>query len=76
VNIVPGVQSVYRWEESVVIDQEALLVIKTDQSRVDDLRQAVFAEHAYDLPEFVVVSPQQVEPRYAAWIRESVASSS
>ncbi len=72
VNVIPGVQSVYRWKDDIVIDQEVLLIIKTEQSLTERLQQAVLSEHPYDVPEFVVLKPEQVSAAYAQWVSESV----
>lgn len=71
VNILPGVESIYRWENRVAQDGEQLLVIKTTLETLPALRQALLGQHPYELPEFVVIEPQQVEKRYAAWIAAS-----
>jgi periplasmic divalent cation tolerance protein len=73
VNIVERVHSVYRWEGRVVDDAEQLLVIKTADTRVEALREALFARHPYEVPEFVVVPVEGTSEAYGAWVLESVA---
>lgn len=73
VNILPPMVSVYRWEGRVTSDDERLLVIKTTDARVDALREALFARHPYDVPEFVVVNVDGISDGYGAWVIESVA---
>ena len=72
VNLIPAVQSVYRWEGSVTLDEEVLLIIKTTDEVVSALREMVISEHPYDVPEFVVLAPKDVSAAYATWVRESV----
>ncbi|HKO58584.1 MAG TPA: divalent-cation tolerance protein CutA [Thermoanaerobaculia bacterium] len=74
VNILPGVESIYRWENRVAQEGEKLLLVKTTAERLPALREALLAAHPYELPEFVVIRPEEVEARYAAWIGESVSS--
>lgn len=74
VNILPGVESIYRWENRVTQDGEKLLVIKTTTERLPELQQALLEQHPYELPEFVVIRLEQVEARYAAWIAESTTA--
>jgi len=74
VNILPGVESIYRWENRVTQDGEQLLLIKTTDERLAELQQALLGRHPYELPELVVMRPEQVEERYAAWIAASVSS--
>ena len=72
VNIVPAVHSVYRWEGRVTGDDEQLLVIKTTDARVEELREELFRRHPYDVPEFVVVAVESVSEAYGAWLIASV----
>ena len=73
VNILPAVQSVYRWEGAVSEDGEQLLVIKTVEERIDALKEALFPMHPYDVPEFVVLPVVRIEGPYRAWLIEAVS---
>jgi periplasmic divalent cation tolerance protein len=73
VNIMPNVRSVYRWKGEVTIDEEVLMVIKTSQARVSDLRDAILANHPYETPEFVVVQSIDASKAYADWVCASTA---
>jgi periplasmic divalent cation tolerance protein len=75
VNILPGVQSVYWWEGRVTIDGELLLLIKTTVSMVAALQARLADIHPYELPEFVVIDPEGLAPRYQQWIVDSVRPS-
>ncbi len=72
VNIVPRIESVYRWEGKVAVDGEQLLIIKTSDERVASLREELFRRHPYSVPEFVVVSIAETSDSYGAWLLESV----
>lgn len=74
VNIVERIHSVYRWEGRVQDDAEQLLVIKTSDGQVDALREALFARHPYDVPEFVVLPVQATSDAYGAWLLASLQS--
>jgi periplasmic divalent cation tolerance protein len=71
VNIVPSVTSIYRWKERVDEEAEQLLVIKTVDANVDALRDALFARHPYEVPEFVVLPVSSTSAAYGAWLLES-----
>ncbi len=73
VNLVPGVQSVYRWKGAVEEAGEVLMIAKTTAERVDDLMRLLRERHPYELPECVVVAPRDVEARYKAWIADETA---
>jgi len=72
VNIVPGVESIYRWEGRIAEDGEKLLLIKTTDERVDALQEMLLARHPYDVPEFVVITPDEVRGAWREWLLESV----
>ena len=73
VNVLPAIQSIYRWENAVTEDSEQLLLIKTTAERVNDLREALFAQHPYEVPEFVVMHIDQISPAYGAWLTASIS---
>jgi len=73
VNIVDRVHSVYRWEDAVTEDGEQLLLIKTSDARLNELRQELFSRHPYDVPELIVVAIEDIAPSYAAWLLQAVA---
>ena len=72
VNIVPRIESFYRWEGKVAVDGEQLLIIKTTDERIAALREELFRRHPYSVPEFVVVSIAETSDSYGAWLLESV----
>lgn len=72
VNIIERVVSIYRWEAKVTEDTEQLLVIKTTAERISELRDALFAQHPYEVPEFVVVPIEQLSESYRAWLVNAV----
>ena len=74
VNIVPGIHSVYRWQGKVERDDEQLLLIKTVEERVQQLKEALFAAHPYEVPEFVVISMNDVAEPYRQWLLDSTTS--
>lgn len=68
VNIVPGLKSVYRWDNETQVDNEALLLIKTQQTRMKDLRNRVAAIHPDETPEIVAVPIVDGSPDYLSWL--------
>lgn len=72
VNIVAEVRSIYRWNDGVDDEREQLLLIKTTEERVAALRDALFAVHPYDVPEFVVLDAEAHGP-YGTWLTASVS---
>jgi periplasmic divalent cation tolerance protein len=72
VNLVPRVDSIYRWEGTVHDDPEQLLVIKTADDRLAPLREEFNRRHPYSVPEFVVLPIVETSEAYGAWLLESV----
>jgi periplasmic divalent cation tolerance protein len=73
VNIVPQIESVYRWQGKVETATEWLLLIKTQVESFERVRDAVRELHSYDLPECVMLEVTAGSPEYLNWIAENVS---
>ena len=73
VNVLPEMESIYRWKGQVETDHERQLVMKTTAGRVSALAARVRELHDYDVPEFVVTPIVDGSDAYLAWIRESTS---
>ena len=71
VNIIPAVNSIYRWEGKVERDGESLLVVKCAQSRVDEVTKALLEEHPYDVPEVIALKVKGGNRAYLNWVLEA-----
>ena len=72
VNIVPQIESIYRWQGTVEEARECLLLIKTTAERFPEVRDALHELHSYDLPECVAITVEDGGSGYLNWIGESV----
>ena len=72
VNIALQIRSIYRWQGKVEDDFEQLLIIKTSAERIDALRDALFAKHPYEVPEFVVVTIDRIDGPYREWLADAL----
>lgn len=68
VNIVPAVESVYRWQGKIQHDEELLLIIKARNDRFDAISQLIRDRHPYELPEIIAVPINTGLSDYLAWI--------
>ncbi len=68
VNILPAVQSIYRWQGAVEEAQEVTLLIKTTQTRFAQLQQAIVAAHPYEVPEVIALPVADGHPPYLHWV--------
>jgi uncharacterized protein involved in tolerance to divalent cations len=73
VNVLPEMESFYRWKGQVETDHERQLIMKTTAARVPALRARVHDLHDYDVPEFIVIPIVGGNEAYLNWIRESTA---
>ena len=71
VNVLPTMDSVYRWEGQIERETERQVVIKTSRARVVLLWERVRDLHPYDVPEFVVLPIVDGNDAYLRWIGES-----
>jgi periplasmic divalent cation tolerance protein len=71
VNLLPTMESFYRWEGEIERDTERQVVIKTTRGRVVTLWERVRDLHPYDVPEFVVLPIVDGNDAYLRWIAEA-----
>src|SRR3990172_682461 len=70
-NLVPGIESHYRWQGKLEHGNEVLLVLKTTTKRLPALEKLVLAKHPYDTAEFIVLPLGGGAKRYLAWVMEN-----
>jgi periplasmic divalent cation tolerance protein len=73
VNVLPEMESFFRWHGAVERDRERQLVIKTTAARVPDLEQRLLEMHPYDLPEFLVLPVRHGSEAYLRWMHASTS---
>ena len=72
VNIVPAIESVYRWQGKIETSQEVLLFIKTTRSLFPALRELIVKLHSYDTPEVIAVPVADGSAKYLAWLGAAI----
>lgn len=72
VQILPEMESVYRWEGKIERQSEVLLIAKTSAGKFADLEREVRALHSYDTPEIVAVPIVAGSAPYLKWLGESL----
>lgn len=68
VNIVSGVESVYRWQGEIEIDAEWLLVIKTRAACLPAIDARLADLHPDDVPERIALPIVDGAPAYMNWL--------
>ncbi len=72
VNIVPGVESVFRWEGRLDEARESLLVVKTKASLLPEVIRLVKEMHSNEVPEIISLPITGGNEDYLRWLGESV----
>jgi periplasmic divalent cation tolerance protein len=72
VQILPQMESVYRWKGNVEREAEVLLIAKTVRSKFEELERKVRLNHSYETPEIVALPIITASAPYLAWLIGSV----
>jgi periplasmic divalent cation tolerance protein len=72
VNVIPKIESVYRFQDNVESSDEWLLLIKTIESEFEAVRDAIKELHTYELPECIAIKVSDGSKECLDWIAESV----
>jgi periplasmic divalent cation tolerance protein len=72
VNVLTGCESVYRWEEKVVQEAEAMMVAKTSRDLFPALAKRVGEIHPYAVPEVIGLPLTEVAERYRLFLDDGV----
>ena len=68
VNIVPGISSLFWWQDSIDSAQESLLVVKTRAVLLDEIVQLVKEIHSNDVPEIIALPIVGGNQDYLEWV--------
>ena len=71
VQILPEIESVYRWHDEVKREKEVLLMAKTVASRFEELESKVRALHSYDTPEIIGLPITAASEPYLKWLLDA-----
>jgi len=72
VSILPGVSSIFWWQDKLDSAQEILLIVKTKASLVDEIVRLVTEIHSYDVPEIIALPIMGGNRDYLEWIGKEV----
>jgi periplasmic divalent cation tolerance protein len=72
-SVVPTVHSFYYWQGQLKREHEALLLVKTVESRAAAVQEYVLRHHDYEVPEVLQVAVEGGSPAYLSWLAEQVA---
>lgn len=72
-NLVPAIESIYRWEGKVETAAEVLMILKTTLGRYPLLETRIKSLHSYAVPEIVSLRVTDGLPAYLRWVEDSCA---
>ncbi len=72
VQVLPGIESVYRWKGNIERAEEVLVIAKTARSRFAQLEREVRILHSYETPEIVALPIVEGSPAYLEWLAKSL----
>src|SRR5215216_6088527 len=68
VQILPEMESVYRWQGKIERESEILLIAKTTRAKFVELEREVRALHSYETPEIIAVPVTVGSAPYLEWL--------
>jgi periplasmic divalent cation tolerance protein len=71
VNIVPGVDSLFRWKGKIDSARESILVVKTRASLFPEIIDLVKKAHSYEVPEIIAVPIIGGSEEYLEWLDDA-----
>lgn len=66
------VSSSYWWQGKIVSSEEYLLVMKSDESRYDELEQRIRELHPYETPEIIATAITHISEGYRQWLEQEL----
>jgi periplasmic divalent cation tolerance protein len=73
-NIVPAVESIYRWQDKIESGEETLVFFKTTSARYAAFQEKLKSLHPYEVPEIIAWRIADGLPRYLRWVAENCSA--
>ncbi len=70
-NILPAIESIYRWKEKIESGNETLVFFKLSEDRQSAFQEKLRSLHPYEVPEIIFVPVSNGLPAYLRWVVES-----
>ena len=70
-NILPSVESIYRWKDKVESGNETLVFFKLSEDRQSAFQDKLRSLHPYDIPEIIFVPIAGGLTDYLQWVSEN-----
>ena len=70
-NILPWVESIYRWNEKIESGNEIFAFFKVSEDRQSAFQEKLRSLHPYDIPEIIFVPVASGLQEYLQWVSEN-----
>jgi periplasmic divalent cation tolerance protein len=70
-NILPAVESIYRWKENIESANETLVCFKLSEDRQSAFQEKLRSLHPYEIPEIIFVPISNGLPEYLRWVADT-----
>jgi len=70
-NVLPGIESIYRWKEKIESGNETLVFFKLSDDRQSEFQEKLRSLHPYEVPEIIFVPVSGGLPEYLRWVAEN-----
>ncbi|MEJ0010357.1 MAG: divalent-cation tolerance protein CutA [Alphaproteobacteria bacterium] len=67
-NLIPGMESIYRWEGKLEQAAETVLISKTTEARAAEVVARIRALHPYEIPAILVLPVGGGDADFLGWI--------
>jgi periplasmic divalent cation tolerance protein len=71
-NIVPQIESIYKWDDRIQSEAETVLLLKTEARLVDEVLKVVEKLHSYETPCALSFAVEGGSTKYIAWLKHEV----
>ena len=71
-NIISNMKSIYWWEGNLENDEEAILILKTVEEKVDEIIAKVKDIHSYDNPCIIAIPVIKASNSYLNWLKDEI----
>ena len=70
-NILPAIESVYRWKDRLETGNETLVFFKVSEDRQSAFQEKLRSLHPYEVPEIIFIPVAGGLPEYLRWVIEN-----
>ena len=70
VNIIPTIESIYRWQGKIEEDHECVMIAKTSDKNIEKTIQKIHELHTYDVPDIIALPLKSGLKEYLQYIED------